>query len=317
LLFFLPPLFVFLCFELYLRNINTLYSYKMNGALKNADSIQLLVLGNSHACYGVDPEKFDLYAYNLAQPNQSLYFDKRITLKHLDKLVNLRYVLISIDFHSLYFSSQGMRDQWSYYAYGIEYKNNITTASKLSCLLGYTPSVALSFLRKELLAGNAGHRLPVDLDKGGCVYQPKNNGWVYFVQTDSSEMRPDGYALRAGVFNNAVKNLKEKPEILSDLEDFIVRLQRNQITPILITPPSFRDFNNQLSRITRDQNKSDIFYLTQKYGIEYWDFMDMPLNMSNFYNCDHLNSVGAGRFSEALNSKLMHKIGEMPLASKE
>jgi len=132
--FLFPILIVMAGFEIYLRNINTVYSKKLSGLLNNADSIKILIVGNSHACYGVSPSQFYMNTFNIAQSNQSIYFDKRITLKYIDKLVNLKYVLISVDFHSFYFSSQGIRDAWSYYSYHIDYKDQLPLLSKLSYL---------------------------------------------------------------------------------------------------------------------------------------------------------------------------------------
>jgi hypothetical protein len=56
----------------------------------------------------------------MAQVTQSLYFDKRIAIKYIDDIPNLKYAIIGLDFHSFYFSSQTkMRDLMSYYGYGI------------------------------------------------------------------------------------------------------------------------------------------------------------------------------------------------------
>jgi len=92
-------------FDIWLRNKNSSYKQKYNGLIEAKDSVQVLFLGNSHATYGIDPMQFDnFYAYNLANVNQSIYFDKRLTLKAIKNgVINLKFVFISIDYHSLYF----------------------------------------------------------------------------------------------------------------------------------------------------------------------------------------------------------------------
>ena len=82
-----------------LRMQNTLYKEKYEGAKKIQDSIEVVILGTSRATYGVNPEAFDMHAYNLANLGQSLYFDKRITLSLLPEMAQLKYVFISIDYH--------------------------------------------------------------------------------------------------------------------------------------------------------------------------------------------------------------------------
>ena len=81
-------------FDIFLRNMNSLHKEKVRGLLTSKDSIQILILGNSHANYGVDPVQFDIYAYNLANLNQSLYFYIRMTMRYLDLLSIFRYVFI-------------------------------------------------------------------------------------------------------------------------------------------------------------------------------------------------------------------------------
>ena len=85
---------VSLLFEIYLRSMPTDYERKLSGITDNYQNIELLILGNSHAFRGVDPREFDLEAYNMAAVNQSLYFDKRIALKHIDKMPNLKFILM-------------------------------------------------------------------------------------------------------------------------------------------------------------------------------------------------------------------------------
>lgn len=60
-----------------LRNQDTLYSVKHEGEKVEKDSIQLIILGNSHATYGVDPSGFSVPALNLANVSQSIYISTK------------------------------------------------------------------------------------------------------------------------------------------------------------------------------------------------------------------------------------------------
>jgi hypothetical protein len=80
-LFFLPLLSFTVLMDTWLRNMDTMYKEKMNGIKRSKNCIQVLILGNSHADYAVDPDYFSLQTYNIANVNQSFYFDKRIALK--------------------------------------------------------------------------------------------------------------------------------------------------------------------------------------------------------------------------------------------
>ena len=71
--------------ELYLVNMNSLYKEKAEGLKKHANEIEILILGNSHATYGVNPKYFSAFAYNLANVGQSIYFDNELTLQNFRK----------------------------------------------------------------------------------------------------------------------------------------------------------------------------------------------------------------------------------------
>jgi hypothetical protein len=301
---FLIPVFIFiLIWEIYLRQISTTYTVKEKGLVAAEDSIQLLILGNSHEAYDIDPSQFNLYAYNLAQVNQSIYFDKRLTLKYIDKLPHLKFVLIGLDFHSLYFSSQGVRDSWSYYSHGIEYKNELSFFSKFFRLNGYTLKVAVNFLEKDLSKKykkiNA-----IDALNGVKLSEPITKGWFSFEGRDNDFKQTQVYTQRANEFNDEVKNSNEKADIINDLEDFLYQLKSKNITAILFTPPCYGPFIQMLDQTQLNKNKLDIINLAKKFNIQYWDYLNLLLNETDFHDTDHLNDSGAIKFSKLVNSRL-------------
>jgi hypothetical protein len=302
---FLIPIFsYFIFFEIYLRGINTTYKIKEKELISNQNKIELLILGNSHSVYGIDPNQFDLIAYNLANVNQSLYFDKRIVLKHIDELTNLRFVIISLDCHSLYFSSQTIiRDTWSYYGHGIEYKNEMPNLSKISYLNGYTNKVAINFLEKDF-SKKYNKIKAIDVEEGVDLNEKITKGWFSLNGTNKKIMNEENYQIRANLFNEIIKNSTEKKEILNDLEDFIFQLKARKITPILLTIPCFAPFRKQLNDTLIEQTTKDIINLANKNNIRYWNYFGLPLDETNFYNCDHLNYYGARIFSKTLNTKM-------------
>ena len=133
---------------------NTLYKEKYEGAKEVQDSIEIIILGTSRATYGVNPEAFGMYAYNLANLGQSLYFDKRITLSLLPEMPQLKYVFISIDYHSLAFSSQLIETTGRIMEMVLDIRIQSISGQYLPTLFGYTPKVAFSMLKKtfKLLA---------------------------------------------------------------------------------------------------------------------------------------------------------------------
>jgi hypothetical protein len=308
-LFLFIPLLVVLFMDLYFRSGNTIYKAKYNGALEQKDSIEIIALGNSQANYSIDPNEFKLHTYNLANVNQSIYFDKRITLSLLDDLKNLKFVLISVDYHSLYFSSQGHRNTWSYYGHGIKYKDSNLLLEKISpTLFGYTPKVAFSKIKKDI-KNKIKYRnqdiLDFGVEKGIKLTDPFYRGFICFEKANYSLFNEKYYLKKSGEFNNTIRKSTEKNEVYADLEDFIENLKNNNIEPILYSSPTYSEYNKYLDPKNIEQNLSDIKTLCDKYNIKYWDFMESEyLKKADYYNCNHLNKIGASKFSKTLNDSI-------------
>lgn len=302
------PLFVILFMDSSLRMQNTLYKEKYEGAKKAQDSIEVIVLGTSRATYGVNPEAFDLYTYNLANLAQSIYFDKRITLSLLPDLKQLKYVFISIDYHNLSFSSQFNRDYWSYYGNGIKYKDRDYIWANISpTLFGYTPKVAYAMIKKRCLNlwryGNSIIDFEVEPDVD--IYTQPVKGYIAFEGRDTANFNHEAYETSSSWYTNVIDESIERNEIIDDLTDFIEILLAKGVTPILFTPPTYTEFNTYLNKSYNESNKNTSEQIAEKYGIEYWDFLDSPVfSIDDYHDMEHLNREGALKFSSMLNDSI-------------
>lgn len=297
LVFFLVPIvLVTIVFEIHLRTKDTVYKQKLKGLQEGYNDIELLIFGNSHAYNDIDPRQFDVKSYNMAGSNQSIYFDKRITLKHLNKLTNLKYVLISFDYHSMYFSSQGIRDTWLYYDYDIKYKHKKELLSDISYFwFGYTPRITISMIKDDILS-----TIKNEQQTGDVIIK----GWVpEFGQNESSFME-SAIKSRANYFNGEIEKSTEYQEILDDLEDFIIRLRAKNIEPVFITAPMYQEIYKFLRPEYISENKKTLNYLKEKYNVPHWDFSKKIYDKSLYFNADHLNENGAKKFSKDLNEFL-------------
>jgi hypothetical protein len=305
-LFLLLPTIIILLSDTFLRNQSSLYKEKYEGALKYKDSIEIIILGNSHANYGVDPDAFDLFAYNLASPAQSLYFDKRITISLMPYLRKLKYVFISVDYHSLFFSSQGSHeDIWSYYSNGIKYKkSNYLLANISPTLFGYTPRVSLSLFRKKIMNNlkYGSNIIDFDVENGINVKDSIVKGFISFEGNKSSAFNIEKYKHEAYGYDELIKASNEKDEILADLKDFLEVLIKNNITPILFTSSTYQEYNKYLDESIINNNKKEIKMICEKYNIEYLDLMNShAFEKNDFYNPGHLNKKGAKKLATILN----------------
>lgn len=308
LLFIALPLILILISDFTLRNQNSLYKEKYEGAKQAKDSIEIIILGTSQATYGIDPREFDLYAYNLANLAQSIYFDKRITLSLLPDLPKLKYVFISIGYHSFAFSSQFNRDFWSYYGNGIKYKDtNYFFANLSPTLFGYTPKVSYAMFKKRIKNywkyGKDIINFEVQDDVN--LYQPVVKGFIAFEGRDTTNFNKDAFKSMSKSYTEIIEESDEKDEILADLEDFLQTLLAEGVTPILITLPTYTEFNEYLIKTYIQGNIEENKRMAKKYNIEYWDFFDSDkFNIEDFHDMDHLNREGAIKFSTMLNDSI-------------
>jgi len=300
LLFALPLILILLVFEVFLRKMDTSYKVKREQVMSAGKEAEVLILGNSHAAR-LDPREFSHNAFNLAQVNQSLYYDKRIALKYLGEMKKLKYVLISVDFHSLYFSDEGNRNIWTYYGYGIDYKDPVSLPEKMSYLAGYKAKFLLEFMKRSL-TGKYKVIRGLEVEDAADLSQPMVKGFVPY--TDTSDLSETYTRERADFFNKIVRTSGERKEILADLEGFIVDLKARNIAPILITLPCYGPYRELLDKKVLEQNRTDVLALSKKYGIPYWDYFTMPLSPDCFLNCDHLNAKGSVIVSDTLSRDL-------------
>ena len=311
-LFLSFPLFIILFMDTSLRMQNSLFKEKYEGAKESQDSIEIVILGTSRATYGVNPEAFDLYAYNLANLGQSLYFDKRITLSLLPEMNNLKYAFISIDYHSLAFSSQHNGDFWSYYGNGIKYKDTDYTWANISpTLFGYTPKVAYAMIKNRFvnLWKHGSDIVDFEVHPSVDIYQPAVKGFVALEGRDSLNFNHEAYIVSSKWYTEVIDESDEKKEIVEDLEDFIEILLAEEVTPILFSPPTYIEYNSYLNQSHIEYNIQTSEHIAKKYGIKFWDFHDSKIfSIDDFHDMEHLNTKGALKFSNMLNDsiKKMH-----------
>jgi len=311
-LFFVLPLFaIVLIMDFYLTNMNSLYKEKASGLAEHANEIEILILGNSHATYGVDPSSFSIFAFNIANVGQSIYFDKELTLQNLKKLTNLKYVLISLDYHSLYFSRQrGERNIWSYYGNGIKYpSDNYKKADISPFLFGYDPRVSFSLVKKNILNKwefrDEDYFIDYDVELGVSLTDTTVKGYISFSGTEQDVFNNEYYINRIKGFDNLINSSTEKELVLNELGELISTLQSKGVKPIFFSTPTFREYNIFLDSSIINNNLIDSENLCKKYNIEFLDYsINHDFIKDEFFNPDHLNKKGAARFSRILDSRL-------------
>ncbi|MBK6700264.1 MAG: hypothetical protein IPG55_10285 [Saprospiraceae bacterium] len=285
-LFIMPLILLYIFVEYKLRNIESIYELKRNGLIAQSDSIEILIVGNSHACDGINPLYFKQSAYNLAFGSQTILYDKQLILKYIGILKNLKYVIISLDYPSLYWGFSKDRDFFYYHYYGINIRNKSYFKENFSYFFYvYSPKTSV-----EILMNNNKLKL-VD-------------GWTGYDSTNYSLLTEKLGKKRVESFNADIKNSRQTKEheyICSELELLIDFLKQKEIIPILITVPCYKYYTVNLDSNILESNLQYINKLKEKYNLVYLNSLnDTSFNASDFYNNDHLNKYGAEKYSKNL-----------------
>ena len=99
--FAVPIVLIFVAFEVFYQIVPNDFSVKYNDIPKKFENTEILIFGNSHTFYGLNPIYFNQPTYNLAHISQTLYFDKLLFDKYIDNFKNLKCVIFHIEYTSL------------------------------------------------------------------------------------------------------------------------------------------------------------------------------------------------------------------------
>jgi hypothetical protein len=292
LLFCVPISLLILSAELYVRFRPSGFAQKKEQLLDNAENMEVLIVGSSHAMHGIIPEQLTLNAQNIAYGSQTIYFDKRIIEKYLPRLKKLKYVVLDLDYSSLYIDHAENRDFFYKYYYDIDFKDRkFFKEFFLQSFFVYSPKQTVRLLKDDIWGNEA--------DIAGKKWL----GSEEYQEDVSSLEKNKG---RAQTFNNDIDNYKGGNEILKDLESLIAILKSKHITPIVLSYPVYPVMRTFYYKKVLEKNKQINDYLVQKYGVIYLDYGDDDsFIISDYYDCDHLNKPGADKLTQRLDSVIM------------
>ena len=220
----------------------------------------------------------------------------------MKNLTRLKYVLISLDYHSLYFSNQrGDRNIYSYYGNGIKHPSTKYWKADLSpFVFGYGPKNSLRLLKEHIIA-----KTKIDTNS----VMPKrttSQGYIPLIGSQENYKFNNKYYTKViNGFNNFIINESEKEIVLQELDHLITNLKARNIIPIFFSTPTFKEYNHKLDSNIINNNAITTKILCEKYNMQFWDYaINNNFTKEEFFNGNHLNKKGSERFSKILMSEL-------------
>ncbi|MEI7990616.1 MAG: hypothetical protein WCI88_16405 [Chloroflexota bacterium] len=266
------------------------------------DKVQVLVLGNSHPWMGINPELFDYPGFNLANLGQDLYYDEGLFFKYVDRMPNLRLVMMGISHHTLEFKFENRKGtNW------------------LSCLylreFGIFPQDPFYISKFDycvlaMMGGNNPFNNILSWQENVNIYGSNNVvnafGWATLknrpkiIKPEEAKNRVQGL--------NSMTDQKLLTVNLQRLERIQQKLQQRNIQLVLVTVPVTKYYFDSITPDRYERMQNALREFSKKYDVPYYNYLnDASFDLTDFYNSGHLDVQGSKKFTQILNTQILQQ----------
>ena len=302
LLVLLPVFTLAIAFELIARTVPTTYSAKIDFFNKKKDKIEILVMGSSHANFGINPQYFGREAYNISNTSQGLYQDYKVLLKYLPECKNVKLVIIPISYFSLQsdlaLTPEAWRFAYYYFYMGVE-------ADAAFSMFDLKNHSAL-FLWDGPLEVIKGIRNINKMNINEYGYQTPEKSNLNINEIINDQTGKKRFACHEEGLNY---NLLETN--ISTLNRMAIELHKKGIKIVFVTTPVYKTYYKYLSIRNYGIMTNTVDKIANKYTAKYVNYLfDKRFDIDDFQDNDHLNEVGAKKFSIILKNEVIDKLME-------
>ncbi|WP_417874410.1 hypothetical protein [Xanthomarina gelatinilytica] len=294
-LFLIPIIIVWILAEVFYRTVPNNYTYKHEQISNNKDDIEVLVLGDSHTFFGINPEWLSLKTYNLSNVSQTIYFDKLLFEKHIDHLPHLKYLIISVEYTTLSQADNTQEDIWRKYFYCAQMDLEVPL------ITWYNPKkYSLALARKFDKTWNS----YLDYKREGSLIGCDENGWgnTYLSTVDSLEMTYLAKVV-AKKHEDGSLDFNLNTERIQNLIDLC---KQKNIQVLLVNMPVNPEYLSHLNpeKLLKIDNTCDDLAKTNPNVTRVDLSRDSRFQLQDFHDADHLNAQGAKKCSLLIDAYL-------------
>ena len=291
-LFLSPIVLIIIGIEIFYRTVPTNYSFKHQEILKHRDSIEVLIFGDSHAMYGINPKYLDKEAFNLANLSQTIYFDKLLFQSYVDQLPNLECIIIPMEYTTMSQADNTEEDIWRKYFYNAQMGLNVPI------IKWYNPkkySLALSQkMVRTVKALNTWRQT-------NTLVNCDNNGWGLGYNSSVDSLDVDRLAkVISRKHDDAKYDISQN---LERVKSIVKVCKKKNINVILVNLPVTNQYFNLLvqDEVLEILKQSYILNAQNKHVKNLNLVQDPRFYLEDFQDVDHLNRNGAKKCSVILN----------------
>ena len=290
--FFIPVLCVLAGLEYMVRKAPNEYQYKAQWMEKNADRVETLILGTSHAFYGINPSYLGPNAFSLAASAQSLQYDEFLFFKYAPKCKNLKTVILPISYFTLF--SRDMED-------GSEWWRVINYKVYMDC------PYHSSFSKYNFFISNSEpfRAKLTKIIKGNTIIECDSLGFAYPIYRKSTPTLDDA-SVATWVKHHTAKDFSYVEKNKQHILRIVDYCQANNIRLSFVTTPAYKRYYEQLDSAQLGVMYHFVEELVRKNNVFYFDHLrDCRFIPQDFTDCNHMSCDGAKKLSSILKSELL------------
>jgi hypothetical protein len=293
-IFLLPLLGCWIAIEVFYRAVPNNYTIKHDYISEHREQIEVLLFGDSHCMYGLNPLYFKANTFNISNVSQTIFFDKLLFDQYIDQLPKLKQVVFCIEYTNLSQADDTQDDVFRKYYYSHFMRLKVPTISR------FDPGAYSITLAQDFSMTN---RLLKKYIKTGKLYQCHTNGWGYDYKKEN-RIAPELVAEhRAFIQEDGSLDFVRNSQRIRQMIDCC---KKRNIGVLIVSMPQTRVFENYLNpeKLKKIVHSCEEFE-RQNENVSYLNlFADIRFTNEDFYDADHLNDSGAVKCSKIVNAAL-------------
>lgn len=300
LLFLIPLGCIAVIMEVMLSRIPNDYRLKKDYLDKNSSGLENLILGSSHAFYGLDPQYFKGRTFNAGYVSQTLNFDEMLLKQDEQRLTHLKVLILPVSYFSFYNKLEEGEESWRVVNYDKYYKLKFDHPWKFKAeIFTLRMNVVLHKLYKYYIMRDPN------------ITSGELGSYTGFSENVHQEFEASG---RASAIRHTAGDLRSvtNQQMLADneqaLRSILTICQKKNVRVFLLLPPSHEAYrmhldSTQLITTIAKANEISVDYPNSIFinwlGDPYFDKGD-------FGDADHMSEHGAKKLS-LLIDEIIHE----------
>lgn len=303
---------LFTCLEIWSRRVfrtETDLYLKFRSLERVKDSVEILIIGNSHLEKGINPQYLSQKAFNLAFSAQDLYYDHAVFNHYLNELPKLKTLIIGVDYFSFGYDESKTS---MYYVRDYHKELKIKPQNGVSYLYLLNHSIFWIYrakFMKYLLSGFPpikphpfSEQLEVPLQSEFDQMLMSTGYRATWTIMNDEELEQD--AMTTSSRGLKLYNSEIEKRLTHYLKEIIELSLEKSIQVFLVDAPVSQYYQSALTEETKSTYSDLLKEILANYReVEYIDAKSI-FNFENelFYNSNHLNVNGSERFTLYLDS---------------